>query len=553
MRNLCRTIIATSVALACSGPAFAFKFETDNGSIKGSLDSQLTLGMGMRLMGQDCALVGDPGTTCNPSSTANQWTVGDDGNQNYNKGHLFSGYLKGTHELLLQFPDSWKFMARGSWMYDPMATRTERTSINGDAAGLIARNTSLLDLWVSKDFQIADQSARVRVGNQVVSWGESIFVPGGINSTNALNLQKLNVPGTQLKEAVLPAPMVSFASGLGHGMNLEAYYQFGYNTNILPPVGSYFNAGDAFGRGWQNGLVNGGPANAGVQAYEHKPDGNGQYGVSLHFRPESVQADFGFYVMNYHDKMPNVLLNSNGATELEYLKNRQLFGVSTNFNLGNWALGGELSYRPRDAIALAPVGGIACGGGNVCHLSTDGEKYQAHLTAQLQLTPGDYGQFLKLLKADTAYFTAELVGIRYPGVSQGKRYNINGTVYGPSAGGLPWLDGSGGNALSNVTGVQGTANSAGAVVDFNWTYDSTLISGWQVTPGVTVSRGLYGYTPNVLGNFMQGAGSVNFYVLFNQNPSVWQAGINYTRYYGSATAQPLRDRDFIGAFLTRNF
>lgn len=552
MQILHKTIISACVAMAFSSPALAFKFENDQGSIKGSFDSQVTMGFGNRVGKPDCALVGDPDSAC-AGGSAKQWTVGDDGNQNYGKGSFFSAYLKGTHELLLQFPDEWKFMARGMWLYDAKALDTARTDIHKDAENQLARDVRLLDFWVSKDFQLNEKPARVRLGNQVVSWGESIFIPGGINATNALDLQKLNIPGTQLKEAVIPAPMISMATGLGSGLNLEAYYQFGFNANRLAPVGSYFNAGDAFGRGWQNGVVNGGPSNVGVERYEHKPNGNGQWGLALHYKPEAIQADFGFYAMNYHDKMPNVVLNGVGALELEYLKNRQLYGVSTNFNLGNWAIGGELSYRPKDAIALAPVGGVGCAQGVPCHLSVDEKKYQLHLTAQLQLTPGDYGSILGALKADTAYLTAELVGIRYPGVSSDKRYTIGGVVYGPSAGGLPWLDGNGNAFPTNVTGVKGTANSLGAVVDFNVTYDSKIISGWQVTPGVTFFRALSGYTPNVFGNFMQGAGSTNFYVLFNQNPAKWQAGLNYTVFYGGSTEQPLRDRDFIGGFITRNF
>ncbi|WP_431061545.1 DUF1302 family protein, partial [Staphylococcus aureus] len=49
------------------------------------------------------------------------------------------------------------------------------------------------------------------------------FFPGGINATNALDYMRLAQPGVQLKEAVLPAPMASFATGLGHGLTLETY------------------------------------------------------------------------------------------------------------------------------------------------------------------------------------------------------------------------------------------------------------------------------------------------------------------------------------------
>ena len=38
--------------------------------------------------------------------------------------------------------------------------------------------------------------------------------------------------------------------------------------------------------------------------------------------------------------------------QAKFLTNRQLFGASTNFQLGNWAMGSELSFRPKDAIAL---------------------------------------------------------------------------------------------------------------------------------------------------------------------------------------------------------
>lgn len=551
MRILKKTLIA-SIGIAFSGGAHAVTF--DNGSVKGSFDSQITFGFADRAGSQNCALVGDPGAACNPSSTPKQWTVGDDGNQNYNKGDLFALSLKATSELLLQFPDQWKFLGRVSWLKDFKAADTRRTDLTDDARKQIANDAKLLDFWVSKEFDLNGESARVRVGNQVISWGESIFLAGGINSVNALDLQKLNVPGTQLKEAVLPAPIISLATGLGHGFNVETYYQLAWNANRLPPVGSYFNAGDQFGLGWQNGLVAGAPVPT-TSDYEHKPKNSGQYGVALHYKPQNTQVDFGLYAMNYHDKMPNAVINNTtGALELEYLKNRKLFGVSTNFPLGDWSIGGELSYRPKDAIALSPVAG-ACGAGAPadCHLSTDAQRYQLHLTAQLQLTPGDYKPVLNLLAADTAYLTAEAVAIKYPGVNNANRYTINGVTYGPSAGGLPWLDNSGGNALSNVTGVRGTSTSTGAIVDFNWTYDSKLISGWQVTPGVTYFRGLSGYTPNVFGNFMKGAGSANFYVLFNQNPPTWQAGLNFTTYFGNTTAQPLRDRAFIGGFITRNF
>ena len=119
-------------------------------------------------------------------------------------------------------PDQWKAMVRGSALYDEMATHTEDTPITDGARRRVAPNFLLLDLWVSKAWTAGGQSGHIRVGNQVLNWGESYFAVGGINASNSFDLQKLLTPGVQLKEAVLPAPMLSIAQGLGSGFDLEA-------------------------------------------------------------------------------------------------------------------------------------------------------------------------------------------------------------------------------------------------------------------------------------------------------------------------------------------
>ncbi|MFP3615498.1 DUF1302 family protein, partial [Paraburkholderia sp. SIMBA_050] len=58
----------------------------------------------------------------------------------------------------------------------------------------------LLDLWVSKQFNVGDQITRIRVGNHAVSWGESIWEVGGPNATNALDAHLASQPAAQVKE-----------------------------------------------------------------------------------------------------------------------------------------------------------------------------------------------------------------------------------------------------------------------------------------------------------------------------------------------------------------
>ncbi|MGZ8463722.1 MAG: DUF1302 family protein, partial [Candidatus Deferrimicrobiaceae bacterium] len=263
---------------------------------------------------------------------------------------------------------------------------------------------------------------------------------------------------------------------------------------------------------------------------------------------------------------------ADGRLRWDFLENRKLYGVSANFPVGNWAVGWELSYRPRDAVALTgcygaggPLDGITNPVAGIdCPMYIDQKKYQMHLTGLLLMTPGAHGWFLDLLKADTATFLGEAVMTRYSGVSPGKRYDRTidnvAVTQAPAAGygfwkGDPFTADLGlgvGTQTYDTVGGMGDANSYGVTADFSWVYDNKIIKGWQVIPGVTYFQAIKGNTPTFTANYLQGAKSANFYVLFNQSaPTRWQGRVNYTNYWGNN--QLLADRDFVGAYLTRNF
>jgi len=594
MKNISgKAFLFVVLAVLLPGIAHSFRFEASE-SVSGNLDMQLTVGAGMRTQSWNPQLVGDPNVVPGANTAVSSNT--DDGDLNYKKNNLYTTYVKFTPELLVKFPYDIKFMTRASFLYDFMADQTERTDLSREAKGQIVYNAYLYDLWVSKDFNVGDQRGRVRLGNQVVSWGESIFGIGGINSTNALDFQKISIPGTQIKEAVLPMPMISVASGLGGGFNLEGYYQFWWNRNRLPPVGSYFSVVDILGKGRQNLFLEGNPASPYFANFggldpaadptqantipvnvlgEIKPSTQGQYGFAMHYKPQGVSLDVGLYFMNYHDKMPVLSLRSDGQFQWQYLENRKLYGISANTTLGNWAVGWELSYRPKEAVSLstcyAPGGDTSWANGLVgveCPMWIDKAKYQMHLTGILSLTPGDHGWFLNLVGADTGTFIGEVVWIHFNGVNASNQYvrTINGNpvmqvtdaAYGFWVGNPvvidpdPILGTSQGPTTYYTYGALGDADSFGFTVDFNLAYDNKIIKGWQVVPGVTFFDAFKGNTPTLTANYMAGAKSMNFYVNFIQSaPTKWQAGVNYLTYWGKN--QFLADRDFIGAYLTRNF
>ncbi len=609
--------LATLAALA-AGTALnsksAYALDWQVGDVNVSVNTTATWGFGIRTNDPSCQLVGDPAASgCSGNVNTQAWSAADNGDLNYKAGQAFTNYGKLTTEILVKDPDlGLTALARGSYLYDFAAADTDRTKLNDSAKEQVAYPGSLLDLWVSKNFQIGDRSWRARLGNQVINWGESLFLFGGINATNAIDFQKSLVPGTQIKEYVLPAPMLSVAGSILPGLNTEAYYQFGWNKTQYPPVGSYWSFSDSFGNGVRepvtfstsnynvfgldpgaiegakgihllnlnqqtalnNALVAGSiPGEVAAPVLlDRNPPQEGQFGVSLHYKPPGSVIDFGLYALNYHDKSPvaTTVKDSNAsagiAYQYNYRTNRQLYGISTNFPLGDWAIGSELSYRPRDAITLGTcytpgqpldsnvnVNPIPSGS---CPLWADKQKYELHVTGLLQLSPSDYPWIMHPLHADTAFLSIELVGTEYPGVHSG---GITRTIDGvrvtqlPDAGYVNWLNNDG-KANATPEGV-GTAFSAGAIVDFNWTYDASLLPGFQVTPGVTYFRALTGDTPTFTANYLQNAQSLNFYVLLSKNPGTWQAGVNFSYYFGGSqpSEQFYSDRSFLGGFVSYNF
>ncbi|MBC8007582.1 MAG: DUF1302 domain-containing protein [Prolixibacteraceae bacterium] len=570
MKNTYKAIPFAAI-LVCSGAANAFTFQGE--TVSGNFDSTVTAGVGVRANNPACSHVigsfagsfaaAQPSGAGAPAGCADVFSgYNDQGNLNYARHDRFTTFLKGSHELLLNFPEDVKFLGRVNWLRDFAATHAtgflsglgSTSSFPEQSRDQLRQKTRLLDFWVSKGFTIGEERARVRIGNQVLNWGESLFLPGGLNQTNAVDIMRLSQPGTQLKEAVLPAPMVSFTSGLGHGLSLEAYIQQGWNRNYFPPVGSY----------WSTATVGDGADAFGIPTVD-KPKRSGQYGAALRYQLPQTPVNLGFYMMNYHDKSPvlSASTTSSGGFQYSYLEDRKIYGVSANFPLGNWAIGTELSYRPKDPVALngsapgfsdtslTPIFGVqSCLPNGNCFVES--KKYQLALTGLLSLTPGDYGPILNLLGANTATLLAEAVVVRYPGL-QSQYQGV------PVAAGL-WGWGYDTTARADATGAGtpagvGSVTSYGYNFDFSWVYDGTVIPGWQVIPEVYFFHAYKGRTPNAMATFMEGAKSANFIVNFVKNPATWQASVNYARFWGGDTVfdQPLRDRSFFGATLSRHF
>ena len=204
---------AMAVGLALSGAAGAISLQFDNG-VSGSFDTTISAGVSVRTEKPDPTLIGiaNGGT----SRSVNE----DDGDRGYKRGDTFSELLKVTHDLELK-QGTWGVFIRGLYFVDFKNRNNQNLGpIGRDRLGTDAR---ILDAFVTKSFDPFGKNVRIRAGSQVMSWGESTFIPNGINVINPVDVSKLRVPGSELKEAFIPTLSVSGSFELTKNASMEAF------------------------------------------------------------------------------------------------------------------------------------------------------------------------------------------------------------------------------------------------------------------------------------------------------------------------------------------
>ena len=181
----------------------------------------------------------------------------DDGTLNYERG-LFATVARFTSELDISTTNQmFGAFARVEGYYDPMNVngRTDHRELSRAARDQIAKNLRLLDLYGELNVSPGEIDTTVRGGRQVISWGESTFIPGGINVINPVDVSQLRTPGAELRNALLPQGMVSVNAAVTDNVSVEGFYQYDWKEVRLPPVGSYFSINDGIGPEGTNFLM----------------------------------------------------------------------------------------------------------------------------------------------------------------------------------------------------------------------------------------------------------------------------------------------------------
>ena len=131
---------------------------------------------------------------------------GDDGRLNFDEWDLTSGVVKMTNDIQANY-ENYKFFARLSSFYDGVLDQDSsyaRSGITDGAEVDVARDIDLLDFYVSGDFNVGDLPLNVRLGKQVVNWGEATFILNGISSWNPFDVGAFRRPGAEIREGLLP-------------------------------------------------------------------------------------------------------------------------------------------------------------------------------------------------------------------------------------------------------------------------------------------------------------------------------------------------------------
>lgn len=419
--------IAGGLLLTSATPhALAFQFDLRDGEIAGRLDTTLSVGAMWRTEGRDRELAanGDPVEMAMKgySTQLNK----NDGNMNFDTG-LASLVYKITPELSLNWNDRWGVLVRGTAWYDSVIMDEGRDGgrlthlgvpvvgaggvlryasysdhanngtgerFNRDARRYAGQRERILDAYVWTSQELFDRPLDLRIGQQVISWGEALFLQNGINSANFFDLNALRLPGSEIKEALLPLDSLYFSYGLTDNLTMEGFYQFEWKNSEDAAAGTFFSTNDAYPAwGADNVIVDGRlvayaqgmPALAQAFAnytlstygpdYEYEytqvtvdrrgdeeASDNGQFGVGFRYFADQLNGtEFGFFYTRTHAKLPvvgaratqldgiaNLASNiDNTQYWMAYPEKVDMFGVSFNSMIGGVSVAGEVSYRPK--------------------------------------------------------------------------------------------------------------------------------------------------------------------------------------------------------------
>lgn len=594
-------MFAAGVLAAAVMPAQAKDFQI--GDFDLSVNSTVSVGTSFRVENRDRALYSAGNRSSDGATGTGFSNTSDDGNLNFDKGDSFSTIIKGVHDFDLK-KDNFGFFSRVKWFYDHTLNNQEvfhgheptsnarNQKLNDNGFHPYARfdGIDLLDAFFYMNTTVADKPLDFRLGRQVISWGESLFIPSAISGLNTIDVSAFRRPGSDLKEGFTPTEMVYANLGLTDNTSLEAFYQLKWRKTVPEGCGTYFSSND-FAADGCNRLAfaaplpdsanlapgfttQGGPV---ARSVDNQPDDGGQFGLALRNYVAALDTEFGAYYMNYHSRLPLIsvkatniptpagapggliegnalpraLAGGGGSYFVDYAEDISVFGLSASTNVGGWSVAGEISLAQDVPIQLNAndllASTLAAGATNPAGPNPLDRRIRALAPGQTfagydrfdvtQVQSAFIKTFDRALNSSQVVFVAEVGAVFVNGLPEaapGQRYGRN-PVFGTARG------------------------NEGYVTDFSWGYRlrtqatyRDAIMGIDLIPSIAWSHDVDGWSPEPGQVFNEGRQSVGLGLGFEFDANT-KASINYTTFTNAADFDPLRDRDFVSLTASYSF
>jgi hypothetical protein len=321
-------VSALAAAIAAAGsvvPAYGFEYVKDD--FRMQVDTTVSVGASWRADDRDYRGVGVQNADAAGETQRHLHGTSSQDNSNllWQEGSTFSEVAKVTVDMELNYKNYGAFV-RGKAFYD-------HRIVNGDGrtdepayftgrqpAQSAGTSADILDAFVWGDWWLGDKPLNVRLGKQVISWGEGLFFPNGINTINPVDVNALLAPGSEVKDALIPLNALYGSVGLTTNLTLEAFVLFEWKETQLPECGTFFSTTDLAGAncydgffpsGEDAGYLNPSYGPAGPAEYralprgsDMEPDDQGQYGLAARYFADSIETEFAVYYINYHSRLP---------------------------------------------------------------------------------------------------------------------------------------------------------------------------------------------------------------------------------------------------------
>lgn len=578
------SVLAIAIAVGCVAPVQAITFNI--GDVEAQFDSSLSVGASWSVRGADPDFIG----TRNGGKASSQ--TNDDGRLNFKKGETFSKIFKGIHDLELKYGDTGVFI-RGKYWYDFETKDESRLLYDIDdhnrKTAAQASGAEILDSFIYHNYNLGSMPGSVRVGKQVVSWGESTFIGNSINSINPVDAAAFRRPGAEIKEGLIPVNMLYVSQSLTDTVSMEAFYQLEWDQTVLDNCGTFFSTSDTAADGCNDRLAvfgadvapdvsnnTGAPGNPIFipRAGDRDARDSGQFGVALRWFAESLNdTEFGLYAMNYHSRTPSgsfirtttpsadlIPGAPNARYFLEYPEDIRLYGVSFQTNVNGTALSGEVSYRPNMPISLNSTdltfGSLGLPNSPVftsAHArNVAGEEISGYVRKPMTQAQVTATHFIdRVLGASRLTLVGEVGYNHVSGISDdvGELRYGRDPVYG-----LGELAANATcTAALNVANAD-QCNDDGFFTSSSWGYRlravadySNVFAGVNLSPSIAWSHDVDGYGPN----FSEGSKAVSL-GLNADYQNTYNASLSYTDFFGGDYNTNV-DRDFVALSFGVNF